>query len=145
MDEKVKAFLAGANDQAVVDDLYDKLTTASGKKSPEAETFMEAWDTSGWISSSGFEILFEQERPFEDWIKIFERVGFVEALPILDNVRLIVPDAVYIDGYTDKSGEFISEKFEELKTCAYQFYALHDALMARVSDYLREHSEQFFS
>jgi len=149
MTDKIQAFLDGIDDVAVLEDLYDKRDDLYGKFAElgisEIVAFSDAWEIWGWILSDGFETLFDQDRPFSDWIDTFERVGCNKIIPILIEVSQIVPDSVYLQDHSAASGEFIRGKWAPLKACLERFFDHNDQILADLCVYVRSHRNIFFS
>lgn len=145
MSDPVTAFLTGEDDDDAIEEIVDKLFRVhSNSSETQVCKLLDAWEASRYLHTNGFEILFEQSRPFTDWIDIFAAIDFVEAIPILNKVDQLVPEHVYLPEYTTESGVYIRAQFDELQACAYAFWDLDDVFLKRVRAYIREHSDLFF-
>ncbi len=72
--------LAGSNDEELLSLLYSEIGRAAN---PAQDLFVLVWEASGFIASSGFEWLFEQELSLDQFARMFVEVGFPEARPYL--------------------------------------------------------------
>jgi hypothetical protein len=135
------AILAGSNDY---DDLQAVYYGVEHTENDAERQFKDFWEITGFIASDGFEWLFEQSWSFDDFVSLFIEMDFTEALPVLQKVRALVPDALRTPGREEEMHNRIKANFEPLKGLLYEYFALADEhLNPRIAQFIRNHGADF--
>lgn len=137
----LEAIVAGSNDYDDLQALY------YGVEYPENDAekrFKDFWEITGFIASDGFEWLFEQSWSFDDFLSIFNEIGFTEALPILEKVRMLIPDAIRTPDRGDEMKTRIRASFQPLEQLLNEYFDVADEhLNSKFAQFIRSHQRDF--
>lgn len=141
MEENIADILDGSNDELLLEKLYCRIQ--HNCNSAQAR-FAEAWELTDFIASDGFEILFEQGRPVDDYAKLLITIGFPQAAPIFEKLNDIVPTHLYLEAYTTETREHLTKNFERLKELLHEYFDVTETgLLDSFGKYIRDHREDF--
>ncbi len=133
--------LTGSNHEELLYELYDRIESPSNA---EQALFVDAWELTGFIASSGFEFLFEQDRSLDEFAQVLDDVGFPDARSVFEKVKAVVPDAMLANAYDAGLREHLTKNFDRLKALLYEYLDVSNArLLPAFGDYVRTHKEAF--
>lgn len=135
--------LSGSNDELAIQHIYDQIEYP---QTLPQKRLVEAWELSGFIASSGFEILFEQEPSIDDFAKTFEDIGFLDISSIFQKVKAVVPDELIVKGSGSEVTDHLTKNFDLLKALFYEYLDVTAvSLLPAFGDFIREHEQDFAS
>ena len=141
MPSYLEDILAGSNDEGLLYALYSHIESP---RNPVQARFVDAWELSEFVASDGFEILFEQDRSIDEFTQLFAEVGFLEALPIFENVKAVVPSEMLAGAHHPELRDHLTRNFDRLNELLHEYFDIADArLLAAFGQYVRDHQEHF--
>jgi len=106
-------------------------------------TFCDACDAIELVHSDGFEILFEQATPLENYAEACGQLGLPQVQPIFSKVLALIPRDLRLPENEETLFEHLRGRFEELKELSYEFYDASTDFAPTAARYVRQHRDEF--
>ncbi len=85
-----------------------------------------------------------KKRSLDEFAQVFVNIGFPEALPIFQKVKVVLADARPTSEDDSELREHLASNFDRLKGLLYEYCDAANAhLMPALGDFVRAHREQF--
>jgi Domain of unknown function (DUF4375) len=95
------------------------------------------------VSSDGFEMLFEQHTPLEDYAAALGNIGMPQVQQIFSRVLALIPPDLRMPENEKGLWKHLHSLFEELKKLAYEFYDVTTEFVPTAARYVRAHHDDF--
>jgi uncharacterized protein DUF4375 len=106
-------------------------------------TFCDALDAIELVHSDGFEMLFKQTTPLENYAEACGRLGLPQVQPIFSKVLALIPRDLRLPENEEGLFEHLRSHFEELKELSYEFYNACTEFEPIAARYVRQHRDEF--
>jgi hypothetical protein len=131
---------AGSDDQRL---LFELCYAIRSPRNEAQRTFCTAWTAAEFVSSDGFETLFEQVTPLEEYAAAFATIGMPQIPPIFDRVLALIPPELRHPQNEEALFEHLRALFLDLKQLAEEFDDASRGFVPKIADYVRAHRGGF--
>jgi hypothetical protein len=139
-----RRYMASLFDGSADESLLLALSRSIRQPRNEAQrAFWLAWHAFEFVNSDGFEILFEQSAPFEEFGAAFGKIGMPSVEPLFSKVLALIPTDLRLPKNEESLCVHLQDKFEDLKALAYEFFALAGEFVPVAARFVRDHRDDF--
>jgi hypothetical protein len=133
--------LRGSSDEQLLAELYRRISPPANETQ---RLYGFVWEVTGYIASDGFEWLFEQQVPLDDFAARFAEIGFPEGSDFVQRAAALVPAPLLEAGDLVALFKHIRSQFEPFKALLQEYLAVADRrLLPALGDFVRRNRQDF--